>query len=409
MSIPNTPMLSCPKINSAQHSHKGNRLKALQIYPSSAHNKAPHLACFTYSIKTHANKVKFAHQAICNPKISSLLKAVQLGFLKGCPNMSKKLILKYLNASPATAKGHMKRPRHGIQSTTPKRKDSLDDQTPNIVPELLIPALLPMQPVVHDHNMPNLIGDEDNSKTIAIFFCFGTFADKHSGVVYNNLTAAFPFMSLDECMSFFVLYHYKLNAILVTSISGMDDVSIFDTYKKQFDVLTTKSLKPKIIIMDNEVTKHIKNFLTEHKCQMQLVKPHNHQMKVAKRAIQTYKDRFIAALATTDKDFPIQLWDKLAPQVQDTLNLLRALIINPAISAYKILNGLYDWNRYPLALLGCKAVVYNNGDSRGSWASQGVNGWYLGPSHDHYRCDLYYKPEMWAYWISCSTEHSPQH
>ncbi len=94
----------------------------------------------------------------------------------------------------------MKRPRHGIRSTTPKRKDSLGAQTPNIVLELLIPALLPMQPVVHDHNMPNLIGDEDGNKTFANVFCFGAFAEKHSGVVYNNLTGAFPFMPLDGCV-----------------------------------------------------------------------------------------------------------------------------------------------------------------------------------------------------------------
>ncbi len=100
--------------------------------------------------------------------------------------------------------------------------------------ELLIPALLPMQPVVHGPNMPNLIGDEDDDETIANVFCFGAFADKHSGVVYNNLTGAFPFMSLDGCMCIFVLYHYKLNAILVTPISGMDDVSIFNAYKNTY-------------------------------------------------------------------------------------------------------------------------------------------------------------------------------
>jgi hypothetical protein len=177
--------------------------------------------------------------------------------------MSKKLILKYLNASPATAKGHMKQPRHGIRSTTPKRKDSLGDQTPNLVPELLIPALLPMQPVVHDPNMPNLIRDEDDNESIANVFCFGAFADKHSGVVHNDLTSAFPFKLLDGCMCVFVLYHYKSNAILVILISGMDDVSIFKAYKKQFDLLTAKGLKPKINIMDNQATKHIKNFLTE--------------------------------------------------------------------------------------------------------------------------------------------------
>jgi hypothetical protein len=172
--------------------------------------------------------------------------------------MSKKLILKYLNARPATAKGHMKRPRHGIRSTTPKRKDSLIDQPPNIVPELLIPALLPMQPVVHDPNMPNLIGDEDDDETIANVFCFGAFADKHSGVMYNDLTGTFPFMLLDGCKCFFVLYHYKSNAILVTPVAGMDNDSIFDAYKKQFNVLTAKGLKPKINIIDNQATKLIK-------------------------------------------------------------------------------------------------------------------------------------------------------
>jgi hypothetical protein len=175
-------------------------------------------------------------------------------------------------------------------------------------------------------------------KILQTFFCFGAFADKHSGVVYNNITGAFPFMLLDGCVSFSVHYHYKSNAILVTMISVMVDVSIFNAYKKQFNVLTAKGLKPKINIMDNQATKHMKKFLTKQQCKMQLVEPHNHQMNAAKHAIQAYKDAFIAALTTTDKDFPIQRWDKLAPQVQDTLNLLHASRINPFILAYKILS-----------------------------------------------------------------------
>ena len=106
-------------------------------------------------------------------------------------------------------------------------------------------------------------------------------------------------------------------------------------------------------------------------------------MHAAERAIQTFQDAFIAMLATTDADFTIQLSDKLASQVEHSLNLLCALQTNPAIT-YKALNGPYDWNRSPLAPLGCKAVVYEDGDTQGSWASQDVDGWYLGPSQDHY-------------------------
>jgi hypothetical protein len=63
-----------------------------------------------------ANALKFSHQSLCNPKISSLLKATRKGFLKGCPNLNEELVTKNLDQNPATAKGHIKRPRKGMQS-----------------------------------------------------------------------------------------------------------------------------------------------------------------------------------------------------------------------------------------------------------------------------------------------------
>ena len=48
-------------------------------------------AMFTHSVRTRANAVKFSHQSLCNPKISSLMKALRKGFLKGCPNLSEDL------------------------------------------------------------------------------------------------------------------------------------------------------------------------------------------------------------------------------------------------------------------------------------------------------------------------------
>jgi hypothetical protein len=112
----------------------------------------------------------------------------------------------------------------------------------------------------------------------------------------------------------------------------------------QFEGLVLKGFKPKMNIMDNQATKHIKAFLTQQQCKLQLLEPHNHIMKVAERFIQTFKDAFIAALATIDSKILLQLWDKITPQVQDTLNLMQASRINPAIFAYKAHNGPYDWN-----------------------------------------------------------------
>ena len=112
-----------------------------------------------------------------------------------------------------------------------------------------------------------------------------------------------------------------------------------------------------------------KHFSPKIDCRLQVVKPHNHQVNATKHAIQTFKAAFIAALAMIDSDFPLQLWDQRILQVEDTLNLLRGLQVDPLKLAYEILNGPCNWNRYPFAPLGCKAMVYEDGNTRGSWAS----------------------------------------
>jgi hypothetical protein len=142
---------------------------------------------------------------------------------------------------------------------------------------------------------------------------------------------------------------------------------------------------------------------------LQLVEPHNHRVNAAEQAIQTFKDAFIAALAMTDTDFPLQLWDKLAPQVQDMLNLMHASRTDPTILTYEAINGPYNWGRYPLALPRCKAIMYKAPAIRGSWALCGTNAWCLGSSPDHYQYNVYYIPATQAYPISSLAELFPQH
>ena len=98
--------------------------------------------------------------------------------------------------------------------------------------------------------------------------------------------------------------------------------------------------------MDNQATKYSKNFLTTKGCDLQVVEPHNHRVNAAERAIQTFKDAFIVALAMTDSVFPLQ--------VRNTLTLLWKSRIIPGILAYEALNGPCNWDRYLLTPPGCK-------------------------------------------------------
>jgi hypothetical protein len=172
------------------------------------------MAHFSYAQTTKANNVKFAHQSFCNPPIASLLKAINMGFLKGDHHLDKHLVQKDLFASPATSKGHMKRPCKRIWSTS----------TTKLTTTTQLGLLLPRPQKVEDHTMPGLNhpqpnNDVDHSTTrqpphliqefdnysIANVFCFDALVDKLSGVVYNNCTGNYPYMSLDSNICFFVM------------------------------------------------------------------------------------------------------------------------------------------------------------------------------------------------------------
>ena len=66
--------------------------------------------------------------------------------------------------------------------------------------------------------------------------------------------------------------------------------------------------------------------------------------------------------------------------------MLRASCLNPKISAYMALERAFDYKKTTLAPPGTKVVIHEKPDKRASWAAHGVDGWYLGPAVEHYRC-----------------------
>ncbi len=110
-----TLLLGSPGMTS-QHAKRALSSAAPVIADAHAHS-AMQIAFFTHTVRNKDNSIRFAHQSLCSPRISTLLKATRCGYLKGCPNLTVKGASKYLNPSPATAKGHMKQPQQGIRST----------------------------------------------------------------------------------------------------------------------------------------------------------------------------------------------------------------------------------------------------------------------------------------------------
>jgi hypothetical protein len=161
---------------------------------------------------------------------------------------------KYLNPSPATAKGHMKRPRQGICST----RWVPPVPSPSIVRSRIVPEVI--HPIAHAHvhvmdnndkdsedsihmHVPhaNVIESDDNSD--GNVFVFAAFADKQNGTLYSDLTGAFPLMSLERNVCLLVVYHYKTNAIMVVPIANFTDDAILKAFRQQFELLESKGHK----------------------------------------------------------------------------------------------------------------------------------------------------------------------
>jgi hypothetical protein len=207
-----------------------------------------------------------------------------------------------------------------------------------------------------------------------------------SGQIHSDLTGCFPTTSAKGNKYVLFLYDYDTNTILTEPMKSRGDQEMVRAYNKLIQELVDRGFKPRLQRIDNECSSALRSLINQHDIQFQLEPPHMHIRNAAERAIQTFKNHFIAGLCSVDPTFPLRLWDQLLPQATITLNLLRQSRINPKISAYAQLYGHYDFNQAPMAPPGTRVIAHKKPQQRASLDPHGVDGWYLGPAPDHYRC-----------------------
>ncbi len=221
-------------------------------------------------------------------------------------------------------------------------------------------------------------------------FCFAVLTNAITGTMYTDITGAFPVCSFKIMQYVFVAYIHNLNAIIVQAMPSCTDASMVQAFTKVISILKSGGYHPALNVMNNECSAAVKKYIQSKAINIQLVPLHNHQENAAKRAIPTFKEHFIATLATIDMLCPLQLWDEFLPQVKLTSNMLRFSQQNSKKSANQEVYGSFDFNKTPLAPLGTKALVYNDPGSQTSWAPHATDGFYVGPASDHYQCLQFY-------------------
>jgi hypothetical protein len=160
------------------------------------------------------------------------------------------------------------------------------------------------------------------------------------------------------------LYIYDCNYVKVVPMKSRSASEWVKAYDSVHQELTVKGFKPKLQTLDNEVLSALKNFFTDDDIAYQLVPPHCHRRNAAKSATITFKEHFVYGLSSVDPSFPMHLWDRLLPQAEITLNLLRTSGLHPQLSAAAHYHGLVDYNKTDFAPPGSKIIAH---EKPGKW------------------------------------------
>ena len=211
-----------------------------------------------------------------------------------------------------------------------------------------------------------------------------------------DTTGRFPQRSSRGHEYILVGYHYDSNLIYGIPLKNRKGTTFSEAWKHLHEIFTKAGTTPSTWILDNEKSNDLIESFNIAQVEYQLVPPYKHRNNQAERAIQTFKHHFKAGLASVDPNFPLAEWDRLIPQANITLNLLRSARINPKLSAYTCIFGEFNYSATPLAPPGTKIVAHISPEKRGSWELNGEVGWYVGPSMDHYRCVQCYFPRTKA-------------
>lgn len=331
--------------------------------------------------QTKEELVAYLHGTMLFPTARNWIQKIRQGNFKTWPGLTPSLVSRYLQKSIDTYKGHMKHEAKNLRSTR-----STDE--------------IKVEPDIQDEDTDPKITSADDPKVYECYAIIQKFDPKEKA--YLDLTGRFPYISSRGNQYLLVVYDYDSNAILVEPLKNRQAAVIRKAWEKIHTKLVTSGVTPKLYVMDNEASYDLKNAMKSHSVAYELVPPHTHRRNAAERAIQTFKNHFLAGLSGVHPEYPIHEWDRLLDQAVITLNLLRNARANPRLSAYAYLFGDFDFNRTPMAPIGTKVLAHTSVEIRGSWDFRGVDAWYIGPSLEHYRCVKCFVPKTNSV-IDCDT------
>ena len=334
------------------------------LYPPLAVATVPHIHNLA-----DASFVAYQHRAFGSPPLSSFLQAIRRGAFPHLPRLTARLVQQNPPLSPFTSFGHLDLISQFLR---PSSKSSPAPALGHLRP--LCPAAPPDgclaradAPVVHARSIPR-------AEWLAA-----------------DLTGRFPVRS--RAGNEYVLVTALHGYIHVEAMPSRTAAAYVAAFSRAFRFFRTRGFPVRALVTDNERSSTLTSFFQSQSPPpaVQYVPPYNHRANPAERHIRSFKNHFLSILSSVHPHFPSDLWDRLLPHAELTLNHLRVWALDPAVSAFAGLHGApLDFSAHPLHPPGQLVVAHDSPLTRSSWGPHGRRGFYLGPSLDHYRCSAVY-------------------
>ena len=335
-------------------------------------------AASAYEVQTVAALTNFFHMTLGSPSIPEWINCINNNWFKSWPGLSADRVRKHCTKKEQTTLGNQKMIKKNVR-------------TSNIIDLSVRKERIELKKKLHDIGT-FLIDGNDMKQLIAM-----------------DLPGRYPVTSARGHKYIMVMYDYDTNYINAVPLKSRKSSELVAAFKFCYDELKERGFTARVMRLDNEISTELIAAIGELNLDYQIVSPGDHRLNHAERSIQTFKSKLIAFREGADPSFPKNCWDLFIKQTVLAMNLMRPSRINPLISAYTLVHGEFDFNRTPMAPVGCKVIVHDRRGERGSWSNHGSHGFYIERAPHHYRNYTCYMRDTKQNRISNTVEFFPSH
>eukprot|EP00804_Cyclotella_cryptica_P014354 CCRYP_015562-RA/>CCRYP_015562-RA protein AED:0.34 eAED:0.35 QI:0/0/0/1/1/1/3/0/445 len=104
---------------------------------------------------------------------------------------------------------------------------------------------------------------------------------------------------------------------------------------------------------------------------------------IAERAICTWKNHFVAIRTGAPSTYRLSNWCKDLEQTDITLNMLCLCTTNPLLSAYEAIEGMFSFDRTPMAPIGTEVMIHIKPNRHQTWGYLAIRACLLDPAITH--------------------------